>query len=146
MKRTHTPSHAKTIHVKNLAAALLALAGNYATAAEPVVVWVDNESFGFTNCAAPETLPGSQDPKELMGALRERGLADAGRLLRTRGLGHGTVTLTPLSGSIRCDGATSAMVFRVAQFDLASGRTWSSNLVSRLPAPGMPSSGLRSTR
>jgi hypothetical protein len=141
MKRTHT-SH----HTKNILAALLALAGAHATAGEPAVVWVDNESFGFTTCDTPDTLSGSQDPKELMSALRQRGLADAGRLLRTRGLGHGTVTLTPVSGSIRCEGATSAMVFRVAQFDVASGRTWSSNLVSRLPAPGVPSSGLRSTR
>jgi hypothetical protein len=141
MNRTHTSNH-----VRSIAAALLALAGLHATAAEPTVVWVDNESFGFTDCATPDTLPGSQDPKELMGALRERGLADAGRLLRTRGLGHGTVTLTPLSGSIRCDGATSAMGFRVAQYDVASGRTWSSNLVSRLAPPGVPSTGLRSTR
>jgi hypothetical protein len=44
------------------------------------------------------------------------------------------------------EGATSAVVFRVALHDGTSGRTWSSNLVSRLPASGMPSSGLRSTR
>jgi hypothetical protein len=126
------------------AAALLALAAH--ASAQPNVVWVDNESFGFTNCAGVDVLPGSQDPKELMAALRERGLADASRMARARGFGDGTITLTPVSGSIRCEGTSSAVVFRVAQHDGASGRTWSSNLVSRLPASGMPSSGLRSTR
>lgn len=128
------------------AIALLALAGVQAPAADARVVWVDNESFGFTNCGAPDALPGNQDPKELMSALRERGLADANRMLRTQGFGQGTVTLTPVSGSIRCEGTTSSMVFRVAQYDVASGRAWSGNLVSRLPAQGVPSSGLRSTR
>ena len=128
------------------ATVLLALAAAAAPAADPKVVWVDNENFGFTNCASVDALPGSQDPKELMDALRARGLADAGRMARARGLGEGTVTLTPLSGSIRCEGATSAVVFRVASQDGTSGRSWSSNLVSRLPAQGVPSSGLRSTR
>ena len=126
------------------AAALLALAAH--ASAQPSVVWVDNESFGFTNCAGVDVLPGSQDPKELMTALRERGLADVGRMARARGFGDGTITLTPVSGSIRCEGTSSAVVFRVALHDGASGRTWNSNLVSRLPASGVPSSGLRSTR
>ena len=142
MDRTHMLKTGRTI----AAAALLALSAVHAAAAEPGVVWVDNESFGFTSCGALDALPGSQDPKELMGALRERGLADANRILRTRGFGQGTVTLTPVSGSIRCEGTTSAMVFRMASYDVASGRSWSSNLVARLPAPGVPSSGLRSTR
>lgn len=128
------------------AVALLALSAVAAPAADPTVVWVDNESFGFATCGALDALPGSQDPKDLMNALRERGLADANRMLRTRGFGQGTVTLTPVSGSIRCEGAASSMVFRMASYDVASGRSWSSNLVSRLPSPGVPSSGLRSTR
>jgi len=83
----------------------------------------------------------------LMSALRERGLADANRIVRARGFGQGTVTLTPLSGSIRCEGtASSSMVFRLASYDDASGRSWTSNLVTRLPAQGIPTSGLRSTR
>ena len=57
-----------------------------------------------------------------------------------------SLTLTPVSGSIRCEGSTSAVVFRVASHDGTNGRSWSSNLVSRLPATGVPSSGLRSTR
>jgi len=128
------------------ASALLALGAMQAAAAEPGVVWVDNEHFGFTSCAALDALPGSQDPRELMGALRARGLADANRMVRTHGLGQGMVTLTPVSGSIRCEGATSSMVFRMASYDVASGRSWTSNLVTRLPSPGVPSSGLRSTR
>ena len=128
------------------AASLLALAAAHALAAEPNVVWVDNESFGFTNCSSVDALPGSQDPQELMSALRERGLADAGRMARARGFGDSTVTLTPVSGSIRCEGSTSAVVFRVASHDGLNGRSWSSNLVSRLPAAGVPSSGLRSAR
>jgi hypothetical protein len=126
--------------------ALWVLGAMQATAAEPGVVWVDNEHFGFTSCAALDALPGSQNPKDLMSALRERGLADANRMVRTRGFGQGMVTLTPVSGSIRCDGASSSMVFRMASYDVASGRSWTSNLVSRLPSPGVPSSGLRSTR
>lgn len=128
------------------AASLLALTLARAQAAEPKVVWVDNESFGFMNCAAVDVLPSSQDPKELMDALRERGLADASRLARTRGFGAATVTLTPVSGSIRCEGSSSAVVFRIASHDGLNGRTWSSNLVTRLPAAGVPSSGLRSNR
>lgn len=128
------------------ALALLALAATQAAAAEPGVVWVDNEHFGFTSCRTLDALPGSQDPKELMNALRERGLADANRMVRARGFGQGTITLTPVSGSIHCEGNLSSMVFRVASFDATSGRAWTGNLVSRLPAPGVPSSGLRSTR
>jgi hypothetical protein len=128
------------------AASLFALAAAHAQVAEPKVVWVDNDNFGFTNCSSVDTLAGSQDPKELMSALRERGLADAGRMARARGFGDGTVTLTPVSGSIRCEGSTSAVVFRVASHYGVNGRSWSSNLVSRLPAAGVPSSGLRSTR
>jgi hypothetical protein len=132
---------------RNIAAiALCALGAMQAQAAEPHVVWVDNEHFGFTSCSALDALPGSQDPKELMQALRQRGLIDAQRIARTQGLGQGTVTLTPVSGSIRCEGASSSMVFRLASYDVASGRSWTSNLVSRLPSPGVPSSGLRSTR
>ena len=142
MVRTHRHGMGRS----SAAAMLLALAAVAAPAAEPTVVWVDNESFGFASCGAPDALPGSQDPKELMSALRERGLADANRMLRTRGFGQGTVTLTPVSGSMRCAGNASSMVFRMASYDVASGRSWSSNLVSRLPAPGVPSSGLRSTR
>lgn len=140
MDHKRMPRIARTL----AASALLALAAH--ASAQPRVVWVDNESFGFTNCSGVDVLPGSQDPKELMAALRERGLSDAGRMARARGFGEGAITLTPVSGSIRCEGATSAVVFRVALHDGTSGRTWSSNLVSRLPASGMPSSGLRSTR
>ena len=143
MDRMHMLKTGRTI----AASALLALAGVQVTAADPGVVWVDNEHFGFTSCSAPDALPASQDPKELMSALRERGLADANRIVRARGFGQGTVTLTPLSGSIRCEGtASSSMVFRLASYDDASGRSWTSNLVTRLPAQGIPTSGLRSTR
>jgi hypothetical protein len=128
------------------ALALLALAAVHASAAEPTVVWIDNEHFGFNSCAALDALPGSQDPKELMQALRQRGLIDAQRIARTQGGGLGTVTLTPVSGSIRCEGANSSMVFRLASTDAVSGRAWTTHMVSRLPSPGMPSSGLRSTR
>lgn len=128
------------------AAALLALATTHAPAAEPAVVWVDNESFGFASCARADALPGSQDPKELMTALRERGLLDANQMVRARGLGQGTVTLTPVSGSVRCEGATSSMVFRMASYDPASGRAWSANLVSRLPASAAMPAAVRSTR
>jgi hypothetical protein len=119
---------------------LVALTGAAAMADEPNVVWVDNESFGFTSCASVDALPGSEDPKALMTALRERGLADANQLVRSRGLGSNTVTLTPVSGSVRCGDASSSVVFRVASFDRASGQSWTSNLVSR-----MPQSALRST-
>jgi len=141
MDRTHMLKTGRSI----AASALLALAATQ-VAAEPGVVWVDNEHFGFTSCRALDALPGNQDPKDLMRALRERGLADANRMVRARGLGQSTVTLTPVSGSIHCEGSTSSMVFRVASHDGASGLSWTSNLVSRLLAPGVPSSGLRSTR
>ncbi|MCW5659150.1 MAG: hypothetical protein KIT60_15720 [Burkholderiaceae bacterium] len=131
---------------RRAALALLAMAVTQAASAESGVVWVDNEHFGFTSCRSLDDLPGSQDPKELMNALRERGLSDAYRWMRARGLGQGTITLTPVSGSIHCEGSLSSMVFRIASHDGASGRSWTGNLVSRLPAPGVPSSGLRSKR
>jgi hypothetical protein len=141
-------NHSRLHHIaRTLAAtALLAFAAAHTQAADPKVVWVDNDNFGFTHCGSADALSGNQDPKQLMDALRARGLADAGRMARARGLGEGTVTLTPLSGSIRCEGSGSAVVFRVASQDGISGRSWSSNLVSRLPAQGVPSSGLRSSR
>jgi hypothetical protein len=140
--------HSRLHHIaRTLAATALLVAGAASTrAADPKVVWVDNEHFGFTNCTSADVSPDIQDPKALMDALRARGLADAGRMARVRGFGESTITVTPLSGSIRCEGSTSAMVFRVTSRDAISGRSWSSNLVSRLPALGVPSSGLRSTR
>jgi hypothetical protein len=126
--------HSKTKPLKAVAAIwLIALAAAAAMADEPGVVWVDNESFGFTSCAGVDALPGSEDPKVLMTALRERGLADANHLVRSRGLGNTTVTMTPVSGSVHCGDASSSMVFRLASFDRASGQSWTSNLVSRMP-------------
>jgi hypothetical protein len=111
---------------------LVAMASAAALADEAGVVWVDNESFGLSSCAGADALPGSEDPKVLMAALRERGLADANHLVRSLGMGGSTVTLTPVSGSMRC-GEASSVVFRVASFDRASGQSWTSNLVSRMP-------------
>jgi hypothetical protein len=134
----------KTWH--SAAAAVCVAMVSTQAAADPSVVWVENESFGFASCAAPDTLAASDDPKALMDALRERGLADASLLMRTRGLGDVTVTLTPVSGAVRCQGAASSMVFRLTSFDRASGQSWSSNLVSRLPAEANATTLADSTR
>ena len=133
--------------VKAVAAVwLIALASAAAMADEAGVVWVDNESFGFSSCAAVDALPGSEDPNTLMTALRERGLADANHLVRSRGLGNHTVTLTPVSGSLRC-GETSSVVLRLAAFDRDNGQSWTSNLVSRMPpATARSADPLRSSR
>jgi hypothetical protein len=80
-----------------------------------------------------------------MAALRERGLADAGQLARSRGLGASTVTLTPVSGSLRCDGGPS-MAFRLTSSDRASGQSWTGNLVSRLPVDNAFPTAARSPR
>ena len=134
--------------VKAVAAVwLIALASAAAMADEAGVVWVDNESFGFSSCAAVDALPGSEDPNTLMTALRERGLADANHLgaLARSGQPHG-VTLTPVSGSLRC-GETSSVVFRLAAFDRDNGQSWTSNLVSRMPpATARSADPLRSSR
>lgn len=111
----------------------LALACAAATAGQPEVVWVDNESFGLSTCANSDALPGSDDPQALMRALRERGLADAGQAVHLRGLVASSVTLTPISATWRCDGASSSVVYRLSTFDRASGQAWTSHLVSRLP-------------
>ncbi|HTP73047.1 MAG TPA: hypothetical protein VML58_12570 [Burkholderiaceae bacterium] len=114
---------------------LLALAGAAAVAAPTDVVWVDNDSFALNGCAGSDELPGSEDPQVLMRALRERGLADAA--VRLNGRPASSATLTPISASLRCDGAPSSVVFRLSTFD-RSGQATTSNLVSRLPAPGTP--------
>ena len=92
MDRTHMLKTGRSI----AASALLALAATQ-VAAEPGVVWVDNEHFGFTSCRALDALPGNQDPKDLMRALRERGLADANRMVRARGVEGGKVFALQLS-------------------------------------------------
>jgi hypothetical protein len=132
---------------KFAAAALWVAIGSAQANAEPGVVWVDNDSFGFASCGAPDALSASDDPKLLMDALRERGLADAGLLARTRGgLGNATVTLTPVSGALRCEGAASSMVFRLTSYDRTSGLSWSANLVSTWPAESGATTLARSTR
>jgi len=139
----HTPLR-KTWH--SAAAAVCIAMVSAQAAADPGIVWVENESFGFASCGAPDAMAASDDPKALMAALRERGLADASLLVRTRGLGDSIVTLTPVSGAVRCQGAASSMVFRLTSFDRTSGQSWSSNLVSRLPAEPAASTLADSTR
>src|SRR5262245_18205123 len=112
------------------AAVMHVLAGT-AVAAPTDVVWVDNESFALTGCAGSDSLPG--DPQQLMSALRERGLADAGQV-RLNAKSDAAVTLTPISASWRCDGAPSSVVFRMSSVDRASGQATTSHIVSSLPA------------
>ena len=114
---------------------LLALAGTAVVAAPTDVVWVDNDSFALTGCPGSDELPGNEDPLALMRTLRERGLADAA--VRLNGKSPATATLTPISASLRCDGAPSSVVYRLSTVD-RSGQVSTSNLVSRLPAPSMP--------
>jgi hypothetical protein len=109
-----------------------------AAMAEPTdVVWVDNASFALQGCAGSDELPGNEDPQTLMRALRERGLTDARQAVRLSGKPESTMTLTPIGASLRCDGAPSSVVFRMSTVD-RSGQASTSNLVSRLPAPGTP--------
>jgi len=122
---------------------MLTLAGSAAVAAPGDIVWVDNESFALSGCAGSDNLPGNSDPQELMRALRERGLADAGQAVRLSGKTDATVTLTPISASWRCDGAPSSVVFRMSSVDRASGQATTTHVVSRVPAP---SSQLASNR
>ncbi|HET7528226.1 MAG TPA: hypothetical protein VFK10_19960, partial [Burkholderiaceae bacterium] len=96
---------ARTNHrLLGTAALMLALVGT-AAAAPGDIVWVDNDSFALYGCAGGDNLPGNSDPQELMRALRERGLADAGQAVKLSGKGDATVTLTPISAQWRCDGA-----------------------------------------
>jgi hypothetical protein len=115
----------------------LALAGAAAVAAPTDIVWVDNETFALYGCAGSDTLPGSDDPQVLMRALRERGLADASLAVRLSGKTESSVTLTPITASLRCDGAPSSVVFRMSSVD-RSGQASTSHVVSRLPAPATP--------
>lgn len=117
---------------------LLALAGAAAVAAPTEVVWVDNDSFAWTACPGNDTLPGGEDPEVLMRSLRERGLADAGQAVRLNSRPESIVTLTPISVTWRCDGAPSPVVFRLSTFDRIGGQAYTSNLVSRVPAPSTP--------
>lgn len=113
------------------------LVGAAAMAAPTDVVWVDNESFALQGCAGSDELPGNEDPQALMRSLRERGLADARQAVRLNGRSESSVTLTPISASLRCDGAPSSVVFRMSTVD-RSGQASTNNLVSRMPAPGTP--------
>jgi hypothetical protein len=114
---------------------LLALAGTAVVAAPVDPVWVDNESFALHGCAGSDELPGSEDPQALMRTLRERGLADAA--IRVNGRPAASATLTPISASLRCDGAPSSVVFRLSTVDRA-GQASVSHLVSSIPAPLTP--------
>ena len=107
--------------------------GDYEGIAPPnVVVWVDNESFAFGTC--PQATAASPDPQELMRALRERGLADAGRLLQQRGPLGTTLTVTPVSGDAPCDDSMApSMRFRLSAVDRVTGLAWNSDLLSSLP-------------
>jgi hypothetical protein len=122
---------------------LLALAGAAAVAAPTDVVWVDNDSIAWSGCAGSDALPGGEDPQVLMRRLRERGLADAGQAVRLSGKPESLVTLTPISADWRCDGAPSAVVFRMSMFDRNGGPAVTSNLVSRMPAPSRPIASTR---
>jgi hypothetical protein len=139
--------HLTLLSTKSLAAALLTLAASIGAHAQPEVVWVDNESFAFANCSERNDLWDNADPTLLMRALRERGLADAGQVMRRLGLATSTVTLTPLSGA-RCDGGAPSVTFRLSSTDHASGRVWTQNLLSRMPVAATPSepTPLRSLR
>jgi hypothetical protein len=98
-----------------------------------VVVWVDNESFAFGTCPQA-TAAASPDPQELMRALRERGLADAGHLLQQRGPLATVLTVTPMSGDAPCDDSVApSMRFRLSAVDRVTGLAWSSDLLSSLP-------------
>lgn len=127
--------HAKPLQHRLLMAAAALLVMGVATrtlAAGPEVVWVDNESFGFSGCgssAHADAMPGDEDPRALMDAFRQRGLADAGQLLRARDP-RALYTLTPVSGSLRCGGISPAVVFRISSFDRATGLAWSSQMVT----------------
>jgi hypothetical protein len=122
---------------------LLALAGAAAVAAPTDVVWVDNDSLAWTGCGGDNALPGGEDPDVLMRALRERGLADAGRAVRLNGKPEAIVTLTPISASWRCDDAPSSVVFRMSTSDRNGGQTVTTHLVSRMPAPATPIASTR---
>jgi hypothetical protein len=108
--------------------------GDYEGIAPPnVVVWVDNESFAFGTCPQVAATP-SRDPQELMRELRERGLADAGRLLQQRGPLGTTLTVTPVSGDAPCDDSVApSMRFRLSAVDRVTGLAWNSDLLSSLP-------------
>ena len=127
-----------------IAAALLAALASTPTLAETVgdyegiapanvVVWVDNESFAFGTCPQ-RAAASSADPQELMQQLRERGLADAGRLLQQRGPLATILTMTPMSAQAPCDDSvTPSMWFRLSAVDRVTGLAWSSDLLSSLP-------------
>ncbi|HEY6514148.1 MAG TPA: hypothetical protein VI032_19375 [Burkholderiaceae bacterium] len=120
-----------------LTSVLLALAGTAAVAEPAQVVWVENESFALYGCGGSDELPGGDDPQNLMQALRERGLADAGKAVRLGGKPESSVTLTPIIASLRCDGGPSSVVFRMSSVD-RDGRVSTSHLTSRLTAPAVP--------
>jgi hypothetical protein len=69
-----------------------------------------------------------------MRELRERGLADAGRLLQQRGPLGTTLTVTPVSGDAPCDDSVApSMRFRLSAVDRVTGLAWNSDLLSSLP-------------
>jgi len=111
------------------------LVGAAAMAEPSDVVWVDNDGFALQGCAGSNEWPSQEDPQTLMRALRERGLADARHAVRLSGKSESSVTLTPISASLRCNGAQSSVVYRMSVVD-RSGQASTNNLVSRLPAPG----------
>jgi hypothetical protein len=107
----------------------LATASIGAIAATPdaaTLVWVDNESFGFEACS--DTAVGAPAAADravaTMTALRERAFTEIRTALQTRDVqaqADRLVILTPLRGTLACDGVGDQVTFRVSAIDPRAG-------------------------
>ena len=84
------------------------------------LVWVDNQSFGFDACAGAGAGPSADEATAALNALRARAAADIETALRARGVelnAERFMLLTPVSGSLACQGVEGQITFRVSAVD-----------------------------
>lgn len=117
-----------------LALAAAPLLTSAQAAAEPGLVWVDNDSFGFEACAALAELRGAENAPATLAALRESAQGQVRDAVRLAGVAVGGLqhlTLTPVEGRFACGAAESQVTFRLAAVDALSGKFWSADLTVR---------------
>ncbi len=99
----------------SLAAASL---GAHAMPDAAILVWVENQSFGFDACAGVH--PSAEAAAATLATLRARAATDIESALRARGVeldADRFMLLTPVNGALACRGVEGQVTFRVSAVD-----------------------------
>ena len=99
------------------------------------LVWVDNQSFGVDACAGAG--PSADEATAALHALRARAAADIESALRARGVELNAdrfMLLTPVSGTLACQGVEGQVTFRVSAVDRRARRALTVDMPVRTQA------------